>query len=118
MGWHSVVSTLCVARYWETSLVTAKRALDAGLRALVLTGDSPVYKIVKLTYGMVGKIPPNKINSHRFRCHPPSKMAFLGKLAENYIPQRGDYLHFQISHIPDEKKVMQKVTYLPRRVGF
>jgi len=100
----------------EASLVTAKRALDAGYEALVLTVDSPVYNNREIDIRNGLKFPPtiNTRTALDVMMHPRWLFGTLAKyyLAEGHLPA------FSNIHIPDEQKENAKTYVSASTKGF
>ena len=100
----------------EASLVTAKRALDAGYEALVLTVDSPVYNNREIDIRNGLKFPPtiNARTALDVMMHP---RWLFGTLAKYYLAE-GHFPAFSNIHIPDEQKENAKTYVSASTKGF
>ena len=98
----------------EASLVTAKRALDAGYEALVLTVDSPVYNNREIDIRNGLKFPPT-VNARTALDVIRHPRWLFGTLARYYIAE-GRLPAFSNIHIPDEQKANAK-SYVSASTG-
>ena len=100
----------------EASLVTAKRALDAGYEALVLTVDSPVYNNREIDVRNGLKFPPtiSARTALDVMLHP---RWLFGTLAKYYLAE-GQLPAFSNIHIPDEQKANAKKYVSASTKGF
>ncbi|MAU87468.1 MAG: alpha-hydroxy-acid oxidizing enzyme [Rhodobiaceae bacterium] len=100
----------------EASLVTAKRALDAGYEALVLTVDSPVYNNREIDTRNGLKFPPtiSTRTALDVMLHP---RWLFGTLAKYYLAE-GRLPAFSNIHIPDKQKANAKKYVSASTKGF
>ena len=100
----------------EASLVTAKRALDAGYEALVLTVDSPVYNNREIDTRNGLKFPPtiSARTALDAMLHP---RWLYGTLAKYYFAE-GQLPAFSNIHIPDQQKANAKSYMSASTTGF
>ena len=100
----------------DASLVTAKRALDAGYEALVLTVDSPVYNNREIDVRNGLKFPPTigARTALDVMLHP---RWLFGTLAKYYFAE-GQLPAFSNIHIPDEQKAHAKSYESAATTGF
>ena len=100
----------------EASLATAKRALDTGFEALVLTVDSPVYNNREIDIRNGLKFPP-KVTARTAVDSLLHPRWLLGTLAKYYLAE-GRLPAFTNIHIPDEQKANAKSYVSASTTGF